>query len=68
MGMDIPTVRRRLFLGAVLLINPSLFNNIFVGIELLVLALAGSWLIIRITKWRRAASCHDIPLMSNGKI
>lgn len=46
--------KEALFPGAVLLIDPSLFNNIFIGTGLLVLALSGSWLIIRITQWRKS--------------
>jgi hypothetical protein len=39
-----------LFLGLILVLNPSLFNNILVGIGLLVLSLLTSWAIIGITR------------------
>ncbi|MGW8273113.1 MAG: hypothetical protein ACWGN7_06975 [Thermodesulfovibrionales bacterium] len=40
-----------LFLGVVLLVDASLFNNVFVGIGMLALALATAWIIIRVA-WK----------------
>jgi hypothetical protein len=39
-----------LFLGLILVLNPTLFNNILVGIGLLVLSLLTAWAIIGITR------------------
>ena len=42
-------------LGAVVLVNPGLFNNMLVGVGLLAFALLAAWAIVRLESWRDTA-------------
>jgi len=42
-------------LGAVVLVDPGLFNNVIVGVGLLAFALLAASAIVRLERWREAA-------------